>query len=207
MEEDSKACSVAVPDKRKETPVATGVWYFVRIFAKIADQTAGTLKCLGLADITTMKQQPVMCIHHEFRRNDFDEPLFDFQNIFPGRQSGSVGYAENMGIDSHHILMKCRVQYDIGRFAANSGKCFQIFSVVWYFSMMFFQQYFRHSYNISGFGRIKIDCFYIRHQAFRTESYNRFRCVRDRVQFFRCLVDGNICCLCRENNGNQQFIR
>ncbi len=56
-----------------------------------------------------MQNQPVVCISDKLIRNDFDELLFDLQDILAGCKSSSVRYSKNMGVDRHGGFTKRRI--------------------------------------------------------------------------------------------------
>lgn len=79
------------------------------VFAQVEHRTRGALGAPRGAGIATMQNQPVVCISDKLIRNDFDELLFDLQDILAGCKSSSVRYSKNMGIDRHGGFTKRRI--------------------------------------------------------------------------------------------------
>ena len=85
----------------------------------------------GLAYIATVKQQPVMRLRDEFRRDIFDELPLRLQRILTIRgQTNSFAYAEDMRIYRHRCLSPLHGAYDIGRLASYARKGLQIVNII-----------------------------------------------------------------------------
>ena len=61
-----------------------------------------------------------MGVMQKFMRNNFEEFLFDFVRGFSGRQPGTVGDPEHMGIDGDRRFAECDIENNICRFASNA---------------------------------------------------------------------------------------
>ena len=86
-----------------------------------ANNTQRAIRLACLADISSVQNQPMVCVALEFGGNDFFQLVFHGANCFSGRQLGAIGDAEDMGVDRNRRFTKSRVEYHVGRFATDAG--------------------------------------------------------------------------------------
>ena len=60
-------------------------------------------------------------------RDEFQQLLFDFQDVFARRQAGAVGYAEYVGIHGDGGMAERGIEDDVRRFPADARQFFQGF--------------------------------------------------------------------------------
>ena len=104
------------------------------------------LRMQGCADISAVKDEPMMCIGNLFVCEMFGEHLLYRERSLAGRghKSQSMTDAKNVGIDCHSCLAPNYAQHYIRGFAANSWQFGQLLQVLRHFPSMFFPKHSSH---------------------------------------------------------------
>ena len=116
--------------------------------AQLKNNTPPAFRFAGGADITAVQDEPVVGVFFILFGDEFQQPLFDFQDVFPRRQAGAVGYPEDVGVHGDGGLAERGVEDDVGGFPAYSRQLFQRFPVGGDFPGMVAQQ------DVTGFDDI-----------------------------------------------------
>ncbi|MNF02871.1 hypothetical protein D3C80_2020890 [compost metagenome] len=64
-----------------------------------------------------MQDEPVVGIEQVSLGYEFHQPFFYIQHSLARCNTGAVADAENMGVDGHGQLAKCRVEHHVGSLA------------------------------------------------------------------------------------------
>ena len=96
--------------------------YFIFELANVDNLATVAIGFAGLANISTVEDEPVMGVEHKLLGHESHQCFFDLKRVFAGCETGSVRDAENMSIDSHGWLAECIVKDDICGFAADACK-------------------------------------------------------------------------------------
>ena len=146
-----------------------------------------------------------MSVYHEFFRYEPEQFLFDFQHGFTGRYPGTVGYTEDVRIDSHGGMTEGGIANHIGCLSADTGQGFQFLLVIRYFTTMFIYQYPAGLDDVLRLAVEQADGLDVFLQALFTECIDGFWGVGDGKQLCRGDVDSLVGCLCRQDDGDEQF--
>ena len=82
------------------------------------------------AGIAAVQYQPVVGVLSVFIGDKFQQALFDFQDVFAGRQAGAVGYPEYVGVHGNGGLAESGIEDDVCRFPADPRQFFQCRTVL-----------------------------------------------------------------------------
>ena len=77
------------------------------VFAEVFDNAIITIGLAGLADISTVKNQPVMCAQHKLLRCGSKQAFFHFQYGFAFCDAGAVGNPVDMRINRDSRMTEC----------------------------------------------------------------------------------------------------
>lgn len=108
-----------------------------------------------------------------------------------------MAHAKHMGIHGNRWLAKCDVEHHVGGFAAHSGQGFQGLAGARYLAAVPCDELFAGRQKMPGLRAEKADGADVAFQALLAERDQRRRCVGDRKEPSRCLVDADIGCLGR----------
>ena len=87
---------------------------------ELGNDAAFALRRACLADIASVKQNPVVRIEEVFPGNDLVELVLNIIRGLSWRESGAVADAEDMSINGDSWLMKSDVEHNIGGFASHT---------------------------------------------------------------------------------------
>ena len=90
--------------------------------AQVTDNTFRTIGAAGFTHITTMQDQPVVCIEQVSLRYVFEQFAFNDQRCFSQRKPGPVGNTEYMGVHCHGGLTESRVENHVRGFTSDTGQ-------------------------------------------------------------------------------------
>ena len=152
-----------------------------------------------------MQYQPVVGVLFVFIGDKFQQALFDFQDVFAGRQAGAVGYPEYVGVHGNGGLTESGIEDDVCRFPADPRQFFQCRTVLRNLAGMAVNQDLAGLDNVFGFCIVQTDRFDILLQSRFAQPDKLLRRISHREQFFRSLVDTDIRCLRRQDNGYEQL--
>ncbi|MNN64222.1 hypothetical protein D3C81_1796530 [compost metagenome] len=131
--------------------------------------------------------------------------MFDFDDILPGGNTGSVTDPENMGVDGHGQLSERRVQHHICSLSADSWQCLKLFPGLRHLTAMQLHQHAAGLDDILRLAVVQTDSLDVLGQALDAERMNRRRGVGYREQLGRGFIDADIGRLRREDHCDQQF--
>ena len=152
-----------------------------------------------------MQDQPVVGVLFVLIGDELQQPLLDFQDVFAGRQAGAVGYPEYVGIHGNGRLAEGGIEDDVCRFPADPRQFFQCFPGLRDFTGMGIDQDKAGPDNVFGFCIVQADRFDILLQSLFAQPDKLLRRIGRPEQFFRGLVDTDIRCLRRQDNGYKQL--
>ena len=183
--------------------------YLVLLFieAPFRDRAAPAFRRAGLADITAMKDEPVMGRAEHFLGDTADQLILHGTDRFAGSKARTVAETENMGIYSHGWLVKGDVEHDIGRFPAYAGQGFQRFTGVGNLPVMLFQKLLAEQGDIMGFGAPEPYGADMPGNAVLAQCGHAGGVGGFFIQGTGGLVDRDIRCLCRKHNTDEQLER
>ena len=125
-----------------------------------------------------MQNQPVVGIFLVFIRGDTEQFFFNFNDRFAWRQAGAVAETEDVRIDRDRGLAKGRVEYDIGRFAADTGQGFELAATLGNLTKVLFQQNAASGNDVFCLGVVETNGLDVLTQTFdaKHEHFFRRRC-------------------------------
>lgn len=128
--------------------------YLVLVFEETPFRNGATptFRCAGLADITAMKDKPVMGWAEHLFGDAADQLILHGSDGFARGKACTIAEAEDMGIHRHGWLVEGDVEDDISRFPTYAGQGFQRFTVIGYLTVVFFQQLLAEQGHVMGFG-------------------------------------------------------
>ena len=101
----------------------------------------------------------------EFIRGEFQQFLLDRQRVLARCESGAIGNAEDMRIDSNGWFAESDVQHHIRGFASDARQCLKRFAVSGDFAAMLIEQYSAGGDDIFCFGAVEAYAFDERFQS------------------------------------------
>ena len=172
---------------------------------QLIDQAASAFRFARHAGITAVQDQPVVGVLFVLIRDELQQALLDFQDVFAGRQTGAVGYPEYVGVYGNGGLAESGIEDDVCRFPADPRQFFQCFPVLRHLAGMGINQDMAGLDNVFGFCVVQADRFDILLQSRFAQPDKLLRRIGRREQFFRSLVDTDIRGLRRQDNGYEQL--
>lgn len=152
-----------------------------------------------------MQNQPVVCVHHEFRRNALEQTLFHSQRRLARGQARAIADSENMCVNCHRGLSESDVQHDICRLAPYPGQGLQRLARAGHSATKLLGQDFAGGDQVPGLAVIKPNRADVLAQTLFAQGEDFLRSVCYREQPFGGFVDADIGRLCRQQHGSQQF--
>lgn len=152
-----------------------------------------------------MQYQPVVGILPVLPGYEFQQLLFDFQDVFARRQTGAVGYPEYVGIHGDSGVAEGGIENDVGRFPADTRQFFQGFPAFGDPAAVSPGQDMAGLDDVFGFRIVQADGFDVLLQPLCAHPDKLFRRIGHPEQVFRGLVDADIRGLRRQDHGNQQL--
>ena len=137
--------------------------------------------------------------------DELQQALLNLQDVFARRETGAVGYPKYVGIHGNGGLTEGGIEDDVCRFPADPRQFFQCFPVLRDFPGMGIDQDMAGLDNIFGLCIVQSDRFDILLQSRSAQPDKLLRRIGRPEQFFRGLVDTDIRCLRRQDNGNKQL--
>ena len=165
-----------------------------------------TFRAAGLADVTTVEQEPVMGLGDDVCRDIFDELFLRLQGILAvGGQSQPFAHAEDMRIDGHGGLVPDNGTNDIRRLASNALQGLQIVDIIRYLTAVYFYQPLRHLYQVLGFAAGITDRLNVREDIVAGGASHGFSRRVGGKERRRDEIDALVGALRREHDGHEQF--
>src|SRR5882757_6264644 len=112
---------------------------FGAVTAEVGDDAGRTLRLARLAHVTAVQNEPVVRIVLVFGGCAGLEPGLDRQRRLPRRDTGTVGDAEDVGVDRDRGFAECDVEDDARGLTADTRQRFQRRSIPRYFAAMLFR--------------------------------------------------------------------
>ena len=172
---------------------------------KVIDDTLAAFRFARHAGIAAVQDQPVVGVLFVLIGDELQQALFDFQDVFAGRQAGAVGYPEYVGIHGNGGLAESGIEDDVCRFPADPGQFFQCLPVLRHIAGMGIDQDMAGLDNVFGFCIVQADRFDILLQPLYAQPDELIRRIGRPEQFFCGFVDADIRGLRRQDNGYEQL--
>ena len=178
---------------------------FLSPLTHLIDQALAAFRFARHAGIAAMQDQPVVGVLFVLIGDEFQQALFDFQDVFAGRQAGAVGYPEYVGIHGNGGLAEGGIEDDVCRFPADPGQFFQCLPVLRHIAGMGIDQDMAGFDNVFGFCIVQADRSDILLQPLYAQPDKLLRRIGRPEQFSRGFVDADIRGLRRQDNGYEQL--
>jgi len=103
----------------------------------------------------------VVCVELELIGYQPQQPFFNLVYILAWRDTGAVGYPEDVGVHGNGGLPEGGVEHYVGGLAPDTGQCLQCGPVLWNLAVVLLCKYAAGLDDVTGLGVEEADGFYM----------------------------------------------
>ena len=134
----------------------------------------------------------MVCIELELVRYQPQQPFFNLAYILARRDTGAVGYPENVGVHGNGGLPEGGVEHHVGCLASDTGQCLQCGPVLWNLAVVLLCKYAAGLDDVTGLGVEEANGFYVFLESGFSESEHGSGCRYFFEQAFGGLVNTDV---------------